>query len=63
MGLKFLKGVAGDINNALLIGVGYNLKRRFNQIKVQIVLWFEFVLSLFDNVIIVKNIKIHKGIF
>jgi IS5 family transposase len=35
LGLNFLKGVAGDIHNALLVGVGYNLKLRFNQIKEQ----------------------------
>jgi transposase, IS5 family len=34
--------VAGDINNALLSGIGYNLKMRFNQIKEQIVLWLDF---------------------
>ena len=32
LGLNFLKGVTGDINNALLAGIGYNLKMRFNQI-------------------------------
>ena len=30
LGLNFLKGVAGDIYNALLAGIGYNLKLRFN---------------------------------
>ena len=39
LGLNFLKGVAGDIHNALLAGTGYNLKLRYNQIKEQIVLW------------------------
>jgi len=33
LGLNFLKGVAGDVNNALLAGIGYNLKMRSNQIK------------------------------
>ncbi|MBA0882910.1 IS5 family transposase [Flavobacterium undicola] len=37
LGLNFLKGVVGDIHNALLAGIGYNLKLRFNQIKEQII--------------------------
>ncbi|SNA74592.1 transposase (fragment) [Flavobacterium psychrophilum] len=36
MGLNFLKGVTVDIHNAHLLGVGYNLKMRYTQIKVQI---------------------------
>ncbi|MCM2557084.1 IS5 family transposase, partial [Chryseobacterium sp. Ch-15] len=47
LGLNFLKGVAGDINNALLAGIGYNLKMRFNQIKEQITLWLEILLRTF----------------
>ncbi len=47
LGLNFLKGVAGDINNALLAGIGYNLKMRLNQIKQQILLWLEIVLRIF----------------
>jgi IS5 family transposase len=39
LGFNFLKGVAGDIHNALLAGIGYNLKLRFNQIKEQIAFW------------------------
>ena len=39
LGLNFLKGVAGDIHNALLVGVGYNFKLRLNQIKEQFVFW------------------------
>lgn len=60
LGLNFLKGVAGDIHNALLSGIGYNLKMRFNQIKEQIVLWLEFLVSLFDNLFLMKNFKIQK---
>jgi transposase, IS5 family len=60
LGLNFLKGVAGDIHNALLAGVGYNLKMRFNQIKEQIVLWLEFLLFIFTNLILTKNLKIQK---
>ena len=41
LGLNFLKGVAGDVHNALLSGIGYNLKLRFNKIKEQIALWLE----------------------
>ena len=47
LGLNFLKGVAGDINNALLAGIGYNLKMRLNQIKQQILRWLEFVIRIF----------------
>ena len=60
LGLNFLKSVAGDINNALLAGIGYNLKLRFNQIKVQIVLWLEFLLLIFANVFLIKNLKTQK---
>ncbi|PVV56543.1 IS5/IS1182 family transposase, partial [Chryseobacterium sp. HMWF035] len=47
LGLNFLKGVDGDINNALLAGIGYNLKMRLNQIKKQLILWFELVFKIF----------------
>lgn len=60
LGLNFLKGVAGDINNALLSGIGYNLKMRFNQIKGQIVLWLEFLMLIFANVFLIKNLKALK---
>ena len=49
LGLNFLKGVAGDINNALLSGIGYNLKMRFNKIKEQIVLWLEFIMNFLQK--------------
>jgi len=39
--------VAGDIHNALLAGIGYNLKMRLNQIKQQILFWLEVVLKIF----------------
>ncbi|WBX98024.1 transposase [Chryseobacterium gambrini] len=47
LGLNFLKGVDGDIHNALLAGIGYNLKMRLNQIKKQLILWFELVFKIF----------------
>jgi len=43
LGLNFLKGVAGDVHNALLAGIGYNLKMRLNQIKELIVLLLEYL--------------------
>ena len=52
--------MAGDINNALLAGIGYNLKMRFNQIKVQIILWLEFLMLIFANVFLIKNLKTQK---
>lgn len=45
LGLNFLKGVAGDIHNALLAGIGYNLKLRFNKIKEQIIFWLKFFIE------------------
>lgn len=55
LGLNFLKGVAGDINNALIAGMGYNLKLRYNQIKEK----FIFVLLF----LIKKIIYIQKSRF
>lgn len=60
LGLNFLKGVVGDIHNALLAGIGYNIKMRFNQIKVQIVLWLEFLILIFANVFFKINLKNQK---
>lgn len=60
LGLNFLKGVAGDINNALLSGIGYNLKMRFNQIKEQIVLWFDFLIRIFEKAVFNINLKTQK---
>jgi len=60
LGLNFLKGVAGDINNALLSGIGYNLKMRFNKIKEQIVLWLEFLILSFAKVVFTINLKTQK---
>jgi IS5 family transposase len=57
LGLNFLKGVAGDIHNALLAGIGYNLKLRFNQIKEQIVLWLDFLIHVFVNLVFKINTK------
>lgn len=58
LGLNFLKGVAGDINNALLAGIGYNLKIRFNQIKKQILLCIELILRIFFDKYIFKSQKL-----
>lgn len=63
LGLNFLKGVDGDIHNALLSGIGYNLKMRFNQIKEQIVLWLEFLILIFENVVFNINPKTQKVSF
>ena len=60
LGLNFLKGVAGDINNALLSGIGYNLKMRFNQIKEQIVLWLEFLMLDLAKVFLIMHRKTQK---
>jgi hypothetical protein len=46
LGLNFLKGVVRDIHNALLAGIVYNLKLRFNQIKEEITLWLQLILTL-----------------
>jgi IS5 family transposase len=63
LGLNFLKGIAGDIHNALLAGIGYNLKVRFNQIKVQLVIWLEFLMFIFTNVFFKINLKTQKVSF
>lgn len=49
LGLNFLKGVTGDVHNALLAGIGYNLKLRFNQIKEQIIFWLELLFNFFTK--------------
>jgi len=51
LGINFLKGKAGDIHNALLAAIGYNLKMKFNQIKQEIISWLEFVIQIFINLI------------
>ncbi len=60
LGLNFLKGVSGDINNALLSGIRYNIKMRFNQIKEQIVLWLEFLIFVATQVFFEINLKTQK---
>lgn len=59
LGLNFLKGVAGDIHNALLAGIGYNLKLRFNQIKDQIISWLNFLFNFLskNNILVFVEIK------
>jgi IS5 family transposase len=59
LGLNFLKGVAGDIHNALLAGIGYNLKLRFNQIKEQIIFCLDklFCFSTENSIFILVKIK------
>ena len=60
LGLNFLKGVAGDVHNALLSAIGYNLKMKFNQIKEQIVLWLGFLIFIFSMSILKINLKTQK---
>jgi IS5 family transposase len=60
LGLNFLKGVIGDVNNALLSAIGYNLKMRFNQIKEQIVLWLKFLFLIFNTNIFKLNFQTQK---
>jgi transposase, IS5 family len=59
LGLNFLKGVTDDIHNALLAGVGYNLKLRFNKIKKQIVFLLYKLFNFFtqNNTPIVTELK------
>lgn len=57
LGLNFLKGATGDINNALLAGIGYNLKLRLNQIKMQIILWIRMILHLIFHEYNPKELK------
>ena len=60
LGLNFLKGVAGDIHNALLAGIGYNLKLRFNQIKEQIIFWLDQLFNFYkqNSMLILWKLKI-----
>lgn len=44
---NFLKKLAGDVHNALLAGIGYNLKLRFNQIKQQIIFWLQLLFNFY----------------
>ena len=60
LGLNFLKGVAGDVQNALLSAIGYNLKLKLNQIKEQIVLWLDFLILTFAFLILQINLKTQK---
>ena len=60
LGLNFLKGISGDVHNALLSAVGYNLKMRLNQIKEQIVLWLEILILYVFNKFIFTNLKAQK---
>ena len=59
LGLNFLKGVYGEVNNALLVGIGYNLELIFNQIKEQILFWLNelFNFSTQNNILIFVKIK------
>jgi len=63
LGLNFLKGVAGDVHNALLSGIGYNLKMRFNQIKEQIIFWLKLLTCLFIDKILKLNMVAQKAGF
>ena len=63
LGLNFLKGVAGDIHNALLAGIGYNLKLRFNQIKEQIVFWLNKLFNILPENKILIFVKIKNDSF
>lgn len=63
LGLNFLKGVTGDINNALLAAIGYNIKMRFNQIKEQIALWLDFLILIVMKKCFKNNIETQKVSF
>lgn len=63
LGLNFLKGVTGDIHNALLAGIGYNLKLRFNQIKEQIVFWLNKLFNFSTEINILIFVKIKNSPF
>ena len=63
LGLNFLKGVAGDIHNALLAGIGYNLKLRLNQIKKQIVFWINKLLNCSTENIMLIFVEIKNSSF
>ncbi|MFS4418760.1 hypothetical protein [Maribacter sp. 2307ULW6-5] len=43
---NFLKGSFGDWNNPLLAAIGFKLKKRFNQLVLQIAIWLQIVLDM-----------------
>ncbi len=63
LGLNFLKGVTGDINNGLLSAIGYNLKLRFNQIKELFALWLEILIFILVENSCKLNLKTQKVSF
>jgi IS5 family transposase len=54
---NYLKGIAGDLNNALLAAMGYNLKKRLNQIKAATNHLFDTL--ILNTILLAKPIK-HK---
>ncbi len=50
------------IHNALLAGIGHNLKMRLNQINAQIIFCIEFLVSLFDSLIQGEKLKSQKDL-
>jgi IS5 family transposase len=53
-----LKGVAGDVNNALPAWIAYNLKMRFNHLKEEFLLWLEILVRIFLSKYNFKNEKL-----
>ncbi len=63
---NYLKGVIGDIINSISAAMGYNLKKRLNQIAFLCPFNFTYTIEILDNVIIyfnVKNLKFQKWTF
>lgn len=63
---NYLKGVIGDIINAISAAMGYNLKKRLNQIAFSCPFYFTCIIRILDIVIVnnkVNNSKSQKWAF
>ena len=60
---NFLKGSIGDENNPLLAAIGFNLKKRFNQIVQRIAIWLQIVLGIIRTGMAQDELKFSKPSF
>ena len=57
---NFLKGCIGDENNPLLAAIGFNLKKRYNQIVELVVFWLQIVLGKIQTGTARHELKLSK---
>jgi len=58
---NYLKGVMGDIINAISAAMGYNLKKRLNQIAFLCPFYFTYLIGILDIVIVNNNVNNSKS--